>query len=308
MAKRKKKNDTREPELLSTPKVQVAANSITIPIRVVKYIAGGLCLVLICMMWGLVHYRQLIDTANKEKNELEFLRKNNEAQVQQIEELSKTTMSLQADMERLNSLDTELRRIVNNDDTNNTSRGSVQRNPGTYTGQGGPQTKLTISEISKVTNNLQMAVKEREDSLIGLKEELLDKEIRMATKPSIWPTMGDVTSRFGWRNSPMGGGSDYHPGIDIANSIGTPIVATADGKVVESGRASGYGQLVHIDHGNGIETLYGHNSQLIVQVGQLVKKGQLIAYMGSTGYSTGSHVHYEVRVNGTAVNPANFLN
>lgn len=308
MAKRKKKIEACEPELVSTSKVAITAQSIRIPMVVVKYIAGGLCLVLICMMWAFVHYRQMIDTASKEKNELEFLRKNNAAQVQQIEELSKTTMSLQADMERLNSLDTELRRIVNNDDTVNTSRGGVPRNPGAYTGQGGPNTKLTISEISNLANNLQVAVKEREDSLIGLKEELLDKETRMATKPSIWPTMGDVTSRFGWRGSPMGGGSDYHPGIDIANSIGTPIVATADGKVVESGRASGYGQLVQIDHGNGIQTLYGHNSQLIVQVGQMVKKGQIIAYMGSTGYSTGSHVHYEVRVNGTAVNPANFLN
>jgi len=182
-------------------------------------------------------------------------------------------------------------------------------NSGMHTGQGVPYPQLSIQEISSVANNLQVAVKAREESLVELKKELLNKEAKMATTPSIWPTMGDVTSGFGWRTSPTdGSGSDFHPGIDIANDVGTPIVATADGKVIVSGGSSGYGQLIQIDHGNGINTLYGHNSQVLVQNGQMVKKGQVIAYMGSTGYSTGPHVHYEIRVNGTPVNPVNYLN
>ena len=97
-------------------------------------------------------------------------------------------------------------------------------------------------------------------------------------------------------------------GIDIANDIGTPIVAAADGVVVDSGwNSGGYGYMVDLDHGNGIVTRYAHNSRNAVSVGQVVKKGQLIAYMGSTGFSTGPHVHYEVRVNGKAVNPDRFL-
>ncbi len=288
---------------------KIEEQSVRVPLRVIKYGIGIVCIVVICIMGVFVHYRQNLHMGSAERLELENLRKDNAAQAKQIEELSKTTVNLQADMERLNSLDNEVRRIINNDDSaGNTSRSGVQRNSGKYTGQGGPETKLTTSEIANVTNHLQVAVREREESLIELKQGLLDKEAKMATRPSIWPTMGDVTSQFGWRNSPNDGSNDYHPGVDIANNIGTPVVATADGKVIISGRSSGYGNLIQIDHGNGIITFYGHNSQLIVQVGQMVKKGQMIAYMGSTGNSTGPHVHYEIRVNGTPVNPANFLN
>ena len=122
--------------------------------------------------------------------------------------------------------------------------------------------------------------------------------------PSIWPTTGVVTSPYGLR----WGGTDFHPGMDIANDMGTPIVATADGVVDYAGwNAGGYGNMVDIDHGNGIMTRYGHASQVVVSTGQHVKRGQLIAYMGSTGFSTGPHVHYEVHVNGNRVNPISYL-
>ncbi len=122
--------------------------------------------------------------------------------------------------------------------------------------------------------------------------------------PSIWPTTGVVTSPYGLR----WGGTDFHPGMDIANDMGTPIVATADGVVDYAGwNSGGYGNMVDIDHGNGIMTRYGHASQVVVSTGQHVKRGQLIAYMGSTGFSTGPHVHYEVHVNGQRVNPISYL-
>lgn len=130
---------------------------------------------------------------------------------------------------------------------------------------------------------------------------------KLAAKPSIWPTNGEVTSGFGWRNSPWGGGSELHQGIDIANSLDTPLVATADGEVMLSEWSGGYGNLVQIDHGNGISTIYGHNSRIIVSAGQSVRKGQIISYLGSTGRSTGPHVHYEIRVNGTAVDPLSYM-
>ncbi|HWR45679.1 M23 family metallopeptidase [Sporomusa sp.] len=130
---------------------------------------------------------------------------------------------------------------------------------------------------------------------------------KLATQPTIWPTSGAVTSGFGSRNSPWGGGSEQHQGIDIANNMGTPIVATADGEVVRSEWSEGYGNIVQIDHGNGIATIYGHNSRIVVKVGQSVRKGQVISYLGSTGRSTGPHVHYEVRVNGAAVDPISFM-
>lgn len=122
--------------------------------------------------------------------------------------------------------------------------------------------------------------------------------------PSIWPTTGVVSSPYGLR----WGGTDFHPGMDIANDMGTPIVATADGVVEYAGwNSGGYGNMVDINHGNGIMTRYGHASQVVVSAGQQVKRGQLIAYMGSTGFSTGPHVHYEVHVNGNRVNPISYL-
>ncbi len=138
-------------------------------------------------------------------------------------------------------------------------------------------------------------------------EKMARSTDQLATKPSLWPTSGEVTSGFGWRNSPWDSGREFHPGIDIANNIGTPIVATADGEVVKSEWSGGYGNIVQINHGNGIETIYGHNSSILVKAGQSVRKGQMIAYMGSTGRSTGPHAHYEIRVNGTAVDPISFL-
>jgi murein DD-endopeptidase MepM/ murein hydrolase activator NlpD len=117
----------------------------------------------------------------------------------------------------------------------------------------------------------------------------------------------DFTSGFGVRSDPFRGGAAMHAGVDIRGAYGTAIYATADGVVGRAGRASGYGNLVELDHGRGIQTRYGHLSSILVQPGQRVKRGELIARMGSTGRSTGNHLHYEVRLDGNAVNPMPFL-
>ncbi len=116
-----------------------------------------------------------------------------------------------------------------------------------------------------------------------------------------------LTSNFGVRSDPFNGGARMHKGIDIPGPVGTPIYATADGIVSRAGWASGYGNLVQISHGNGMETRYGHMSKLIVAPNSYVRRGQIIGLMGSTGRSTGSHLHYEVRVDGAAINPIPFV-
>lgn len=120
-----------------------------------------------------------------------------------------------------------------------------------------------------------------------------------------WPTSGTITSRYGYRN--IFGGSSFHGGVDIANSYGTDIVAADGGTVIYAGWMSSYGYLVQIDHGNGYVTYYGHNSSLLVSVGDKVFKGQHIAEMGATGRVTGTHCHFEVRYNGERQNPMNYL-
>ncbi len=129
--------------------------------------------------------------------------------------------------------------------------------------------------------------------------------------PSMWPTSGQITSLFGYRLSPIqraeGDQGECHSGVDIANRPDTLIYATANGTVRLAGWTSGYGQAIVIDHGYGISTLYGHTSKSLVQAGDRVTRGQVIAYMGTTGRSTGAHLHYEIRRSGQPVNPMIFL-
>jgi murein DD-endopeptidase MepM/ murein hydrolase activator NlpD len=118
----------------------------------------------------------------------------------------------------------------------------------------------------------------------------------------------EFTSGYGIRSDPFRGGAARHQGIDLAAPVGTPIYATADGVVSEAGyNSGGYGNLIKVDHGRGIETRYGHLSRILVNPGQRITRGQLIGHMGSTGRSTGSHLHYEVRIDGRAVNPIPFM-
>lgn len=123
----------------------------------------------------------------------------------------------------------------------------------------------------------------------------------------MWPCRGEITSYYGWRTHPIFGTTKYHSGMDIAVDYGTPIHAANSGKVVYSGWLGGYGYCVMIDHGGGLVTLYGHNQSLNVYEGQYVQKGAVIAAAGSTGYSTGPHCHFEVRLHGEVTEPLNYL-
>ena len=123
----------------------------------------------------------------------------------------------------------------------------------------------------------------------------------------IWPVSGPITSEFGWRTHPIFGSARFHSGLDIGADYGVPICAAASGVVIESGWIGGYGNTIMIDHGGGIVTLYGHNESLAVGVGQTVNQGDVIAYCGSTGNSTGPHCHFEVRVGGEPVSPWDYL-
>ncbi len=126
--------------------------------------------------------------------------------------------------------------------------------------------------------------------------------------PSIWPVVGNLRSGVGMRNNPFGGSSvEYHKGQDIAAPTGTPVNVTADGVVVVAGWVRGYGNGIYVDHGNGITTRYGHLSRIDVVVGQPLKRGDHLGLVGSTGRSTGPHLHYEVRINGQPTSPIQYL-
>lgn len=130
---------------------------------------------------------------------------------------------------------------------------------------------------------------------------------RLAAAPSVWPVEGIVTGSFGERIDPFNGEGAFHTGVDISSPMGTPIIAPADGIVKATQYVNGYGRTVIIDHGHGISTLYGHLSGYSSTVGESVHRGDVIGFVGSSGRSTGAHLHYEVRIHDTPVNPHKYL-
>lgn len=237
---------------------------------------------------------------------------------QQLELMRDKTASLQEKMDKMDALDQELRQMVRGSGVGDSPKGDG--------GVAGQQKKspdvshADYNELLHATSRLETKTNARIISFITLKTVLSDtagqqvremqqlsKQYQASNYPSIWPVNGTITSNFGYRGNPIGGGTGFHEGVDIAVDYGTPVRVTASGKVTMAGWVDGYGNLVEVDHGGGFVTRYGHNSMLLVVVGQEVKTGDIISLAGSTGRSTGPHVHYEVRVNGTPTDPMLFL-
>lgn len=141
----------------------------------------------------------------------------------------------------------------------------------------------------------------------GKRNASLSDWVRASEAPTLWPVAGRLTSSFGERIDPFNGEGAFHRGVDISSAYGNPIVAPADGVVEFAGFMSGYGRLIKIDHGHGLTTRYGHLSGFAVRDGQSVKRGDVIGYVGTTGRVTSPHLHYEVRINETPVNPHKYL-
>jgi murein DD-endopeptidase MepM/ murein hydrolase activator NlpD len=164
-----------------------------------------------------------------------------------------------------------------------------------------------VSQLRQEAQRLNHVAEQRQLSLEELVAQLEDKHQRLASSPAIWPAQGWLTSRFGTRISPFTGKRQFHAGIDIAGATGTPVIATATGRIVFAGGKGPLGNTVIIDHGHGIRTFYGHNAKLLVKRGQEVERGTQIAALGNTGRSTGPHLHYTVEVRGKAVNPLDYI-
>jgi hypothetical protein len=164
-----------------------------------------------------------------------------------------------------------------------------------------------IHQMKEDLDRLSMEAGIEQASLQRLEGLLEGKREQLACTPSILPARGWLSSGFGYRVSPFTGTIQMHEGIDISNAVGTPIVAPADGLVVKVGREYGYGKVLIIRHGYGINTRYGHLHRAHVKIGQTVKRGDLIGEIGNTGRSTGPHLHYEVRVSNVAVDPRKYI-
>lgn len=219
---------------------------------------------------------------------------------------------LEEELTRLRDLDRKLRVVAGLD---------AGEDQGAKLAQGGSETlsqAALLDAVQKGTGRLAdwvgrdlealgQEITSRERSFRELKDLLEAKRSVLASTPTIWPVRGLMTAGYGYRLSPFTSQREMHEGLDIAAPFGSPIMATADGIVSFVGPLGSFGNVVFINHGHGLTTFYAHNSSARVKEGQQVKRGQIIAYVGTSGRSTGPHVHYEVQVNGATVNPLKYL-
>ena len=212
----------------------------------------------------------------------------------QTEELREKTYEVENKLEEIDKLQRQLEKMAG---IKSPSRGGVMSR----------DVRPETLEPKDGMDVLKEVLEDKENELEVFIKDLEKRFEYLECVPDLWPTSGRITSGFGNRKNPFGRGIRFHQGIDIANSSGTHIKAAANGIVTFSGNRSGYGKVIIINHGYGYETLYAHNQKLLVSVGDKVEKGQTIGKMGSTGRSTGPHLHFEIHTDGNPIDPLTIL-
>ena len=266
------------------------------------FTAGLLILALIaCNVWlwrAWLQARHLDENLNNAQRVIEEQRC-------QIVNLAGRITGVSQDLQRVQRFDSKLRLMMN-----------MEKDPAEVGGAPGDFSRAYLP-----LHRQELAARKMQDFLSHLSESVRLEEVRqqdllralrenrdaLASMPSIWPVVGFISSSFGGRSSPFGGGGQFHKGLDISNRMGTPVLAPAQGAVILAARDGAYGNSVEINHGGGIVTKYGHMQRWAVQPGQWVKRGEIIGYIGMSGRTTGPHLHYEVRLNGVPVNPMRYI-
>lgn len=287
---------------------QYAASKTTL--RVLAF----LCLAFIAVLAYIVHdYKNLRNTSfdtyrleGSVARQLEEIK----SQRKQIQKFAKEINSLKAKMTALKKTEDKIRVIANLESTTQVGLfgigGSLPEDLETNLDLKGKHNSL-VREMHEQVNHLSAAFTNQGRGFESLLKHLEDQRNLLASTPAIRPTDGWVTSRFGYRSSPFTDEREFHKGLDIATRKGTPIVATANGVVSYVGWKGQLGRVIVIDHGFGMVTRYGHIKEALVKRGETVKRGQKIAIVGSSGKTTGPHVHYEVMLNGLPVNPERYI-
>ncbi len=306
MIKGKLKNKTKYSSVMIIPHSSGEVRAIRFSALYFKLAAmlGMLVIMLVCT--GI-----MISTIWKENKLLkENIHQLQQLTIQQKELLDSRTQELQALKNRERNLDEILqeyadkyREITENYIAMNTAGGLASRS-----GNRSPSSfSADIAELKKLLDSLS----EINSSDEGYKVDLTEAEEKLKKYldaiPTLWPVSGRKNDSFGYRKDPFTGKKTFHEGLDISANSGTPVKASASGVVEFAGRKGGYGNCIIINHGNGLKTLYAHCSKLLAKEGQKVQKGDLIANVGSTGRSTGPHLHFEVHVGGTPVDPLKYL-
>lgn len=238
-----------------------------------------------------------------------FLRENLDAMAQKVGEMQAKVVRLEAMGERVAGL-----AGIKPEEIRAAEAADAERLPEPKSAAGGPYIPVTaageppsLAHLNQLVETLDDQAARSGDVFTLVESRLLERRLEMLMVPSAPPVAGPVGSGFGFRIDPFTSRPALHTGLDFAGPTGTPIRSAAGGVVLSAESAGAYGQMVEVDHGNGLVTRYAHTSRMLVRPGELVRRGQVIAHMGSTGRSTGAHLHFEVLLNGVPQNPARFL-
>jgi len=296
--------------------------------KTLYYVVAGTSFLTLVLVAFLIQYFVLIGQVW----ELNILRGETKSQKVQIQGFLTTVTDLKRQLVHLSELEAKLRVITDigpaKGDAKEPSKENKEANADPLTGMGGPEeapaplskssfspdqenpapdTRDLLRSIQENLGNLTQVATREEAAFQQISTVMQGKRAIWASTPSIWPVNGWLTSGFGNRISPFTGEVAMHKGIDIAARPLTPIVAPANGVVVRAGFDGGFGNMIRLDHGIGVMTAYGHLAKIGVHVGQRVTRGQVIGFVGSTGLSTGPHLHYEVYLNSSPVNPLRYI-
>lgn len=273
----------------------------------IKYAFTGFASVVIALGIALGVLGHMAIQNEAQKQELAEYKQTKQEQAQKIQELQQMAEKNQKQLAYLSKLEDQVRSQM--------EKSGAQLPPKSdasiYAGKGGASlgSASEVSVMLEQEKNISLQAKAKAEDFQKLLGAIKNENYRRDVTPSQWPTDGGfISSPFGGRPNPFSGyGRDWHPGIDIAVDYGTPVYASAAGYVQQSGWYGGYGKYIRLGHDFGYETAYGHMSRLAVSAGSFVKKGEVIGYVGSTGYSTGPHLHFEVMKYGEQVNPSSLM-
>ncbi|MCK8824541.1 M23 family metallopeptidase [Fuchsiella alkaliacetigena] len=302
--------------------------SFQLPRIIPKLLITFLLIGLVGSSLGFAFYYQQNKMSLQRADSLSQVKERNKELKSKLHTFSEETEVLEKEFREIQETNQNIKRLIDYDDADEEQQVNQDFESGetiTYNNEGynnsynsynqnwGPentQSTTLISSTRSRLSELSTLIPEKRDELKRLKESVVEYNDYLASKPSGWPVKTNekrITSKYGYRSHPVTGRRTFHNGLDIGVWYGTEIYATGEGKVIEAGWKGGYGRTVIIDHGFGYRTLYGHNQSLNVSVGDKVERGELIAYSGNSGQSTGPHLHYEVHVDGKPVDPLEYI-
>jgi murein DD-endopeptidase MepM/ murein hydrolase activator NlpD len=279
--------------LIIVPHAKARFRKVQVPVRLVKWVSASLGLGSLILGGLLIHYTRI----SYEVHELRQLRAQNTVLSSKAQAYEQNATRLQAKVQALQNMVTKLGMMA----------GLEKTLPDAQVGGVGGVSSIEATAPSVDLKSMDQTVTELSRKSSRLEEFFQDQKLLLSSTPSVWPVRGYLSASFGNRMDPFTGLRDFHSGIDISTPIGTKVQAPADGLVVFCGVKGGYGNALVVDHGYGLVTRYGHLAGFNVRPGQRVKRGDPIAFVGSTGKSTAPHLHYEVWLNDQAQNPIQYI-